>query len=243
MIELAKVSYRDTAKKVMVIGLSGSGKTRFLGTFPKPFIASFDGEAGLETLAGHPTAKAESYYGPEGWVAFRKELDRWLKDGPQYGCETFCIDSLTTMGDAALDAMQKKHGLQPGDTMHQGVWGEVIGAIRDVLADGTVRLKCNFVLTAHLQAEKDDLLGGIVWQPLVYGAKLPGQAPLYFSEVYHTKVEVDLKTGKANYVLQVVPDTKLKFLKSRMNRESNCFSLVEAPDMEKLIAKAHAAKG
>jgi len=240
MIILSQQSYKDTPKKVMVVGKSGTGKTRFAGTFPKPFIASFDGLAGLETIVGHPYAKAEAYEGADGWKAFRKELENWCRNGPQYDCETFVIDSLSMMADCAMDGVRAKLGKLDG-SLSQGEWGMLISEIRDVIADAVVRLKCHVLVTAHLQLEKDDLLGSLIWQPLVYGAKLPGQLPAYFSEVYQSKAIVDLKTGNVSYVVQVIPDNKLDFLKSRMNK-TQCFAQFEEPDFAKLVAKAQNAK-
>lgn len=235
---LSTASYLNTFKKVLLIGDSGTGKTHILGTFPKPiFIADFDG--GLETLVGEEGIVYERYEGVQGWKEFRKELDKWCLQGPQYGCTTFAVDSLTLMADAVFEFVLNKAGRAQAQIAD---WGEAITTVRKVLSDLAVRMQCHTAMTAHVQVEKDETLGSLVWQPLIYGKELPGKVPAYFSEVYYTNVTTKTEGGKqvVQYRMQVVPDGRFKFVKSRMNKDAKVFEQFEEPDFSKLINKAQA---
>lgn len=223
-----------TRSRILLIGDSGSGKTQFAGTMPKPFFADFD--RGLATLAGHETAVAKDF-AKEGWGAFADEVQRWRKDGPQYGCETFVLDSLTTAADALMDSILARKG-KLGAQPDIADWGEAIRGIKELMGYLTT-LDCHVIVTAHLSVEKDELTGALVRLPLIYGKELPHKLPLYFDEVWCTNVQIKLSGGAPvpEYRLQVVPDNQVKIVKSRLNRQRK-LAAQEEPNFEKLVIKA-----
>lgn len=226
---------RTTFKRILLVGESGTGKTNFLGTMPKPFVADFDN--GLETLVGKDVLYRTYAPDADGWVAFAQELDTWRKQGPQYGCETFALDSLSFAADAAMLYVLRKNG-RAGQQPQIADWGDAIRQIKDVLGYLTT-LPCHVAVTAHLQVEKDELLGGIIYAPLIYGAELPRKIPAWFGEVYITTVQTKLEQGqpKSLYVIQTAPDQRFKLVKTRMGRGGK-FGLTEVPDFQSLVAKA-----
>ena len=213
------------------------GKTRFLGTMPAPFIADFDHN--LESVRGTPGLRYKTYDGTN-FGDFLKELELWRINGPQYGCKSFCVDSLSTMSEAALEFVVSKGGNRTAQPT-QPQWGEAIRIITDVLRYLGIKLDCHTVLTAHLQVEKDEMLGSLNWLPSVFGSKLPGRVPIYFSEVYYLTVDFKKNPGKPNYVVQVVPDPRVRFIKSGLNK-TGVFDQYEAPDFNHLITKASKGK-
>src|SRR4051812_29082645 len=107
--------------RILLIGDSGTGKTHFLGTMPKPFVADFD--RGLSTLRGQ-AVKAMAFSPDTGWEPFKAEVNAW-RQGAKYDCETFCLDSLTMAADAALTGVMTKNGRKGGQPTVQD-WGEAI---------------------------------------------------------------------------------------------------------------------
>lgn len=224
--------------RILLIGDSGTGKTHFLGTMPKPFIADFD--RGLSTLSGKDV-QALMYSPTNGWPEFRKEVQEW-RQGAKYGCETFCLDSMTTAADAALTWVLVKNG-RSGQQPTVQDWGEAIREVKALMGYLTT-LPCHVAVTAHAQVVKDELLGDVQYLPLLYGKDLPHRLGIWFDEVYMTTVTSEVKNGaKANrYRLQVKPDTRMKILKSRMNTDGALLDTYEEPDFGSLVAKIEKAK-
>lgn len=218
--------------RILVIGDSGTGKTHFLGTMPKPFVADFD--HGLATLYGKDVKFMQ--FTDKNWLEFKSVIKEW-KTGPQWECETFCIDSLTMASEAALTWVMTKNG-RSGQQPTVQDWGEAIREVKDVLNHVTT-LGCNVCVVAHSQLVKDEVLGDLQYLPLIYGKDLPHRLGIYFDEVYMTTVVPSIKGGaKVNeYKLQVKPDSRMKILKSRMNTDGKIFELYEEPNFVSLVAK------
>lgn len=224
--------------RILLIGDSGTGKTRFMGTLPKPYIIDFDN--GLSTLRDHPTAQFTSL-GREvdGWIIFKGIVDQWLKSGPQHGAETLCVDSLTFASDACMDyVLTKSHNINGQPTI--GEWGEAIREMKDILGKLSV-MKAHVCVSAHATLVKDEVTGETFWQPLVVGKDLPSRLPIFFDEVYAPVVQQTLVEGKkkAVYKLQVKPDQKNRLLKSRLDKDGTKFSMFEEPDFTTLLDKTH----
>lgn len=233
MMDLSKESVLTGHSRVLVMGDSGTGKTHFIGTMPKPFVADFD--RGLSTLLGQDV-KAIAY-SKESWLDFKKEIQRWRDVGPNYGCETFAVDSLTMAAEAAMYYVLKKNGRLNGQPTIAD-WGEAIREVKDVL-DWVTTLPCNVVVSAHIQLEKDEMLGDIQYRPLIFGKDLPARLGIWFDEVYSTTVATTLENGKpiSKYRIQVKPDQRNKIIKSRMNKNGKLFEQYEEPDFGALKAK------
>lgn len=232
LVKLSNVNRRTEFKRILLIGESGTGKTQLIGTMPKPFIADFD--RGLTTIAGHPDALSKDFSGDGGWDDFMKEVHLWRTKGPQYGCETFALDSLTTAADANMNSILSKRGAagaQPGIAE----WGEAIRKIKDLMGYLTT-MRCHVIVTAHLEITKDEVLGGMVYQPMIYGKELPGKLPIYFDEVWVSDVQVTMDKGepKTNYRIQIMPDQRIKIVKSRLAK-SGTFTKYVAPDFNIII--------
>lgn len=227
----------SSPRRILLVGDSGTGKTRFLGTMPKPFICDFD--HGLTTLDGHDTAQAREFTPDHaGWLAFKNELNLWRTQGAQYGAETFALDSLTMAADAAMNYVLQKNGRAGGQPTIAD-WGEAIREVKDALGIITT-LKCHVCVTAHAQLVKDEVLGDIQWLPLIFGKDLPHRLGIFFDDVFHTTVVSTIKGGVkvTEYKMQVKPDARLKIVKTRLDPTGTKFELYETPDYQYLVTKA-----
>lgn len=230
LIDMSVPATAPAWSRILIMGDSGTGKTHFLGTMPKPLVLDFD--RGLQTLQGKPV---QGLY-MTGWSQLKQLVQEWRK-GPQYGCETLALDSLTMAADAAMQFVLEKNGRGSAQPTIAD-WGEAIREVKDLLGYLTT-LPCHVVVTAHTQLVKDEVLGDIQWVPLIFGKDLPHRLGIYFDEVYLTTIANTISGGqKTNeYKLQVKPDSRVKMLKSRMNTDGKLFNQYEEPDFAKLRAK------
>ena len=106
------------------------------------------------------------------------------RDGQDYGnIETwgadtaFCIDSLSGINEMcrALTA-----GYKPA--LHQGEWGVMMNLEEQFLLK-MCSLNCWFVITAHIEREKDEITGGTRIMVGALGRRLAPKIPRTFSEV------------------------------------------------------------
>lgn len=236
-LNMKNATAENAFHRILVIGDSGTGKTHFIGSMPKPYVADFDN--GLATLRGKDVSARR--YGPEGWADLKKEVQDW-RNGPHYDCETFCLDSLTMASDAAMQhvlSARGRHGQQP-DIKD---WGDAIREVKDLMGFLTT-LPCHVLVTAHNQLIKDEVLGDIQYAPLIYGKDLPVRLPIWFDEVYATTVVSKIEGGKtqSKYQLQVKPDQRNKIIKSRMNTDGKLFDMYEEPDFAALVKKTQPKK-
>lgn len=88
------------------------------------------------------------------------------------------LDSLSGLNLMAMD-------LTIGNkvTAHQGEWGVAMNMLDKLLLTMTSNLRCLFVLTAHLEPERDELTGTMKWMASTLGRKLAPRIPRFFSEV------------------------------------------------------------
>lgn len=228
-----------TNKAILLIGDSGTGKTTFLRTMPKPFVAMFDPN-GKEALVGAPDVTFKQYeMSADGWDSFRKDLEAIRKDISILGDkQTFALDSLTFAADACLASVLKKAGKPADAQLTKPEWGDAIRQIKDVMAVITT-LPIHNVVTAHIAIEKDELTGGIQRLPLIYGKELPGKLPAYFTEVWFTSIEFKQEGQKqvVKYRIQLVPDMKYTLAKTQLNKNGK-LERYESPDFVSVLNKA-----
>jgi len=98
--------------------------------------------------------------------------------------DNIVVDGLTGLSDAVLGAVMqinKRSRPQFED------WGQAIDKIVEIIMALAASTK-NFILCAHLQAERDELTGRIKELPLVYGKQLPNKILAIFDTVFVTRV-------------------------------------------------------
>ena len=112
------------------------------------------------------------------------------RTGESYGDVTewddsrvFAIDSLSGLSQMAIKHVSGNRG-----TITQPEYGIIQTAIYDLLTTLT-GLSCFFVLTAHVEFEKDELSGKLLKSVSTVGKKLAPKVPLFFSEVVRQRRE------------------------------------------------------
>lgn len=167
--------------KVLCYGGSGTGKTTFASTFPKPYFFDFDG--GVLSLRGRDVeydTYTDVYKGKERVKSAWKDFQAKKDDLDKY--ETIVIDSITTLEDYAMtELLELNKRTEP--TLHE--WGRLVSWMRNFLAVINGYDK-HVVVIAHEEMLKDEITGEVWIRPLVVGKKLPQEMPLFFDEVYRS---------------------------------------------------------
>jgi len=211
--------FKPSKYDVLVYGKTGTGKTRFSGSWADAGpLVYIDTDEGMTSLKG-PETKQDNIFrvpiqnqsedkhlpGPIGWPTVLGVVKLLNEEGvyptQTHGDikpKTLVVDSLTTASQYCLDWVlyTNKHvGQQPT----QPDWGKLRNNLINMINYGRTMKNINFILVCHQQYLKDELSGQVWCLPNVVG-KLAHEIGLYFDEVYHATVEQT--AGKHNYVLE-----------------------------------------
>lgn len=230
---------------VLVIGDTGSWKTRFLSSVPGIFNFDFDkgmasarefgveyatfkdGPRGLKLATGEIATMSLSeaqqkeglYEWGTAWDHFwKKVIDINERFNRGEGPKAVGLDSLTFMSDMAINKILRdtKH-----ENPHQGTWGAHHGYFKTVFSVMTM-WPCRFIATAHIRRTENDLTGISEKLPLLAG-QMSGLISAFFDEVYFTELNTDASiklpgTERISpYVLRTVADGSMRQAKTRWN--------------------------
>lgn len=228
----------DTDASFLLVGDSGTKKTTFIGTLPRPTYV-FDTDKGMAPLAGQadidydtfrelPKGQALSKTGRfrgEGWYEYGKAWPEFLKKLNEIGrsiddgtCkyQSIAVDSLTMLTDIAMSYILIANNRTAMETRD---WGAFLSNMTTVFSQltGWPLIK---VLTAHIKRDENQITGAIEKLPLVPG-QFGGKVSVLFDEVYYTNVDSTAKSGGNGkertmaYWLQTAPDAAVRQAKSR----------------------------
>jgi len=224
--------------KVLACGESGSGKTHFAGSFPKPLFFDFDG--GMLTLRGRDIDYVDCADVIKNGVLVESAAEKCLshletlsRTDPQV-FKTIVIDSISTFQESLLKYICKVNNIK---TPQIKEWGMVIKGLQDLFMF-LKSLDYHVVVTAHEQLIQDETTGEILFRPVIVGKKLPGQLPLYFDEVYRFVTEKDAKTNKTTYKMLTAAGTRYT-AKSRLG----VLDAEETPSFNAIMSKVRKEKG
>ena len=183
------VGVDTTFIKVFVVGDTGSGKSVFAATFPKPaFLFNFD--KSILTYRGLDIDYEDYEQTAAGWVKFEKDFQALKREvrGGTFKYKTLILDSTTTWTDLA---MERALSLDPKRSPTGGpMWNVHYGMVKNLI-EGFVRqlleLPCNIVVIGHLNKVFNDDGALIGVTPMLTG-QLSTKVPSYFDEVYYTQV-------------------------------------------------------
>lgn len=183
--------------KCIVYGVSGTGKTEFACTFPKPFVIDLDN--GMLSQMGKDVeyVTVRDY---EGFMEAINEAEK-LKD-----VETIVIDSVTMLQEhmeATILSLNNKK------IMDIHCYMVLVNMFQQLFTGLTYKNK-HVVVTAHEQIIKDEITGSVQILPLIAGKVLPNQLPLFFDEVYRAMVNKTVDKGKASYEYTLVTKATAK---------------------------------
>lgn len=182
---------------VLLYGKSGTGKTTFACSFPKPFLFDFD--KGMLSQRGRDV-EYETYAGVSAYQDFEVKLKELEKECPY---ETIILDSITTMQEYLMSKiLMMNRRSQP--TLHE--WMAMVTELKDIFMRLTKHSK-HLVVIAHERLMQDEITGEIMYVPVVVGKQLPSLLPMWFDEMYRCTVSRD-KEGTPEYGILTASDVK-----------------------------------
>lgn len=218
---------------LLLVGESGSHKTYFIGTTPKPFMFDFDKTK--RVLSGKDVEYAtfrDAPYGSkvfnpekgiykygEAYPAFHKKLNDigMMMEKGDCPYETIGIDSLTFLGNIVLSHVlvnSSQNNIQDvlnnKASIDQGLWGMQM-RILETIFDQLTSWDIIKVVTAHVQKDTNTVLDTVEKLPYVTG-KLAGKIGGLFDEVWYTSTEG--VGSEQKFVLRTVKDRILAQAKS-----------------------------
>lgn len=243
---------------VLIGGKSGSGKTTILNTCRQPVLVdSFDpgGTRSIIKNLYHPERNpkgfihADTRYEDEeasSAKAFRKweqEFEIRKKNNVFDSVGTYCIDSATTWTEAMMNEILRAQGRpakrqlsarsakdQSGLPLIQDYQIQM-NCLRDYIKVLTA-LPCDFILTCHVDLQKDELTGQILGEFMITG-KMKHKLPIFFDEVYI----MDNQMSSSGITYRLMTRNSGRFeAKSRIGASN--FSTYEEPDIMALRKKA-----
>lgn len=112
---------------MLVYGRSGSGKTHFSSTWPKPLLVIDVKEKGTATIKGIEGIEVRRI---TTWDEF-EEGYWYLKDGTKY--KTIVIDQVTNLQDLGMQEIRDRHNKKQSDLFAKNNWGELGGLLKDAI--------------------------------------------------------------------------------------------------------------
>ena len=214
----------DVKLSAAVYGKSGTGKTTFGASFPKPFFLDIDG--GLLSVRGQDVSYVDLT--PGRGVTWPDILDA-IKEGQKDDYESIIVDSLTGLADLCMESvlqLNRRSGQKP----NFDDWAAYANKTKDFL----VRLLAsgkNVLLICHEAPDKDELTGHVWMLPAIQG-QMKSRISNYFDEFYHA--EVEQTHGKpANYRLLARPSSIYTAKSRLLPRDTESSYLV--PSFQSLI--------
>jgi hypothetical protein len=137
------------------------------------------------------------------------------------------IDSLTGMQRPVLEYIVAS---QSRETTSQNDYGLAIFKVQEIVSSG-IGLPQDFILTTHIQSDKDEATGEIKETPLIFGKSLPDILLAMFDTVFLTTTQPSA-TGGLSYKWQTQPTA---FFKSVGTRSFDNLPTFIEPNFEKLF--------
>jgi len=251
--ELAKVlaeaaktrqNYENDEKQksfnLLLLGESGGGKTTFADSCRQPVhIDSFDpgGTKGLRKsikegrIIVDSRFESENPITPSAYKLWKEVFDHRKRIGYFDHIGTYFLDSSTMWSYAIMNWVLQKDGIAGQAPRFTKDYGPQKIEIRNRL-QLCLDLPCDFVLTGHLESEKDEVEGKMKYKFMTTG-KGDITIPLLFDEIWTMLAES--KGREVSYQLLTKKNGAYPGA-TRIGRDK--FDTFETPDMKLLLKKA-----
>ena len=153
-------------------------------------------------------------YDPNVYTDFAQDINSLELKAVEYKERGVChlvADSLTGLQWYVLHGMVNLAG-HAGKGTSQYTYGLAIEKIREIV-DLCCHIPFDFILTTHVESEKDEVVGKICETILLYGKKLPGIVLSMIDDIYY--VSVATATGTKEYWFETAPQMFLRIIRQR----------------------------
>lgn len=138
-IPIHPVSQLPQVLSVLTYGRSGTGKTTFASTFPKPILLLDVREKGTDSVSNVPQIDVGEI---NDWESF--EAMYWYLAQEKHKYKTVVVDQITQLQDLAIVKAMKDDGKDPKESISKRNWGQAAGLMktwllnyRDLIDTGT----------------------------------------------------------------------------------------------------------
>lgn len=254
----------DEHTSFLLIGDSGTGKTRFFDTCPKPVLL-IDTDKGTASLTGregidYQTFKELSYgekpptghlieEGFYAWgtawpavTAFINEHVGRPLDAGTCKYKTLGVDSLTMLTDIAVTYILKQNDKRLISDYKDGrqFWGAFLNNMSEMFSQLSA-WPLTKVLTAHVRRDEDAYSGITTKMPLVPG-QFSAKVSTYFDEIYFADVVTEGvgPAKKSRYTIHTQTDSSMRQARSR---KFDLPTAVLPPDYQAIMAYVAKKRG
>jgi hypothetical protein len=153
-------------------------------------------------------------YDSKIYFEFGQDINDLEKNWQMYSDRGLChigVDSLTGLQWYVLHGMVSLAAHSSKGTS-QYTYGLAIEKMREII-DTCCHLPFDFILTTHVESEKDEIVGKIQETILLYGKKLPGILLSMIDDIYYCSMST--MTGKREYFFETQPQMFLRIIRQR----------------------------
>lgn len=225
-----------TRVSILLLGLSGSGKTWCAATAPKPILLdcfdpsgylSIRDQIGPDLLVQDWSVARDNPKKPSVWRDWVSEFDSRSKLWPELG--TYVLDSATTWGEACLNFALNGHPITKPNTEH---W-VAQRALMEGFLKRMLSLPCHVVVTGHLQTKEDQKTGS-KWNQMLITGQSAQRVPLLFDELWIAESKPGPKD--TTYQIRTKPSFDVE-ARSRLSAGGK-LATYEPPNITQILTKA-----
>lgn len=130
--KIAPVSELDTNLVMLVYGRSGSGKTAFGATFPKPILFIDTNERGTETIKQEEDVDVVRV---TDWAELDELYWAMLNGETEVEYASIVIDQITNLQDLGMAEVRRKSRKGRDELFTQKNWGQLSGMLKQAITD------------------------------------------------------------------------------------------------------------
>lgn len=160
---------------VLAYGRSGTGKTTFASSFPKPLLLLDIKEKGTDSISNVKDVQVAKI---EDWHQIEDVY--WYLDRGKHGFKTVVLDQMTALQDLAMRKVMKDEGKEEGDHTSKRIFGMVSGLMKTWIEHyrDLIDRDVHVVFLAHdrVTTSDDDTAGDERIDPSVGARMMPSAA-------------------------------------------------------------------